>query len=119
MQATIGEINIFCTNLQESLDFYCGVLGFVRGEDEQGAVHLWCGNQSILLLPFANQPASAEPYGQYATISFDLLVKDIEKTVAHLQQHNIEFEKPLGNDRHVFIRDPDGLILEVIETNVN
>ncbi len=115
MNARIGEINILCTDLQQSLNFYCNVLGFVIVEEEDGAIHLRCGNRPILLLPFAEQPAAAAPYGKQATISFDLLVDDIEAVVTHLQRHNVQFEKPLQQDRHVFIRDPDGLILEIIE----
>lgn len=115
MNVQLGEINIFCTDLAQSLDFYCNVLGFEKVEEEDGAVRLRCGDRPILLLPFAERVGSAEAYGTHATVSFDLYVDDIAQTVAHLQRHQVQFERPLQQDRHVFIRDPDNLVLEIIE----
>ncbi len=116
MKFKTGEINIICTNLERSLTFYRDVLGFVFVEQEGIACRLKCGDMYVLLLPVANSPHPREPYCSTATISFDLIVENIEDAFKYLQENNVDIEtewKP-GSSRF-FIRDPDGLVLEVIE----
>jgi len=111
-----GEINIICTDLERSLTFYRDVLGFNFVEREGIACRLKCGDTFLLLLPVAKSPHPSEPYCSTATISFDLMVENIEKVFKYLQENGVEFESEWepGSSRF-FIRDPDGLVIEVIE----
>ena len=116
MRFDMGEINVFCTSRERSVAFYVGVLGFQFEEDEGGAARLKCGQRRLLLLPFAGGPLEIHPYGSQPTISFDLLVDDIDAAHAHLLAHDVIIEAPPAEDRrHLFCRDPDGLVIEVVE----
>ena len=113
---TIGEINIICTDLDRSLPFYRDVLGFEAIEQEGIAYHLRCGQTRFLLLPVASSKLSRPPYGQTPEFSIDLLVDDLTETVRHFQAHQVEFVSEWqANDKRVYIRDPDGLVFEVIQ----
>lgn len=116
---TPGEINVICTDLERSLSFYQDVLGFEVVEREgPAAVHMRCGDLPFLLLAVSGSPLPSVSYGDIPTISFDLIVQDITETVLHLQSCAVVFEslwRP--GDSHVFIKDPDGLVIEVIKDN--
>lgn len=115
MQFSPGEINIICTNLESSLNFYCDVLGFVPTQDDEGYYHLLCGGRQYLLLPIAKETFSETSYGAIAQISMDLHVDDLAQAYQYCQSHAIEFasEWQIGADMFV-ICDPDGLHWEII-----
>ena len=116
MRFDMGEINVFCTSRERSVAFYVGVLGFVFEEEEGGAVRLMNGDRRLLLLPFAGGPLEIHPYGTEPTMSFDLLVEDVDAAHAHLLAHGVVIEAPPAPDRrHLFCRDPDGLVIEIVE----
>ena len=116
MRFSMGETNIFCTSRERSVDFYVGVLGFQFEEEEGGAVRLRMGERRLLLMPFAGGPLEIHPYGSQPTISFDLLVGDVDEAHAHLVAHGVTIEAPPAPDRrHLFCRDPDGLVIEIVE----
>lgn len=75
-----------------------------------------CDNTYYLLLPAAKAQHTHEPYCSKPIISFDLTVDDIEKAKNYLQKRGVEFESEWepGSPRF-FIRDPDGLVIEIIE----
>ena len=112
-----GETNYICTDLERSLRFYQDVLGFTVKEHEGPvAVHIDCAGRPFLLLAVAKIPLANLPYCETPTISFDLLVPDIGEAVGHFRAFNVEFESSWGKgDSHVFIKDPDGLVIEVIQ----
>lgn len=113
-----GEINIVCTSLDASLRFYVEALGFDEGEHEDEAVRLHCGNQSFLLLPFARQARPQLPYILSPEFSFDLLVDDLEAASKHLEEHGVYFDEPYRDGANsLIIRDPDGMIIEVIQAS--
>lgn len=116
MKCQIGEVNIICTNAERSLRFYRDLLGFEVAGQEEDAHHLRCGETRFLLLPVANSEGDRSPYCSVATISVDILVSDISDAVQHLRAAGVEFalEWTRGAS-HVFVRDPDGLVLEVIQ----
>ena len=112
-----GEINIICTNLDQSLHFYCDVLGFEKASEENGAVHLQCQGRLYLLLPFAQQSSDTAAYCSKAEFSMDLMVDDIQQAANYLHQHQVAFIRDLQPDgTNVFIRDPDGLVWEIIQS---
>jgi catechol 2,3-dioxygenase-like lactoylglutathione lyase family enzyme len=112
-----GEINIICTDLERSRKFYCDILGFeVIVREGNSALHLRCGERPFLLLAVAGSPSTTVPYCTVPAVSFDLNVADIEETVAYLRDHNVVFESDWQpGDSYVFIRDPDGLVIEIVE----
>lgn len=116
MRFALGEINVICSDLARSLVFYRDVLGFDVVEQEGSAWHLRCGQQLVLLLPVAETPAPTAPYCQMATLSADLLVDDLEAAYHHLRHHHVQFELEWQADAASFIlRNPDGLVWEVLE----
>ena len=116
IQFRVGETNILCTDLNRSLRFYRDTLGFEEVEREGQAVRLRLGSAVVLLLPIAKNVAADVPYGDTATVSFDLLVDDIAAAVEHLRKNDVRFAKDWNaGDDSTFIRDPDGLVIELIE----
>ena len=116
MKCRIGEVNIICTDVERSLRFYRDLLGFEIVEQEEDAYHLRCGESMLLLLPEAKSESDRSPYCQVATISFDILVPDISEAVKIFRLAGVEFASDWASgDSLVFVRDPDGLVLEVIQ----
>ena len=115
MEFQFGEVNIVCTDLKRSLEFYCDTLGFVEASREDQAVHLKCGSQPVLLLPFAKNAAASGPYCETATVAFDLYVKDIDAALDYLQSRSVKFAKEQDKPGDYFcIRDPDGNVIEIV-----
>jgi hypothetical protein len=64
----------------------------------------------------ADSPRPREQYCSMPSISFDLLVDDIAKARKFLQEKKVEFDAEWKPDStRFFIRDPDGLVIEVIQ----
>jgi catechol 2,3-dioxygenase-like lactoylglutathione lyase family enzyme len=113
---TVGEINIICTDLERSIKFYRDVLGFEVREQEPLACHMRCGQTDFLLLAIAQSKPPNLPYGQTPGFSIDLMVDDLAAVVAHFKAQQVEFVSEwAANEKRVFIRDPDGLVFEVIQ----
>jgi catechol 2,3-dioxygenase-like lactoylglutathione lyase family enzyme len=113
--ATIGEINIICSDVARSLRFYRDILGFNVESEEEGYWHLSCGGVRFLLLPFAAPRPELPPYCSEPTYSIDIVVSDLEAAMTYMQSHGVTImNDPPPNDRRFFIRDPDGLPLEVV-----
>jgi catechol 2,3-dioxygenase-like lactoylglutathione lyase family enzyme len=117
MVFTPGETNIICTDLEKSLRFYRDVLGFsVEAREGPAAIHMRCADRPFLLLAVAKHPLHEVAYGDAPLISFDLLVDDIEDAILYFDENGVVFESPWREeDSHVFIKDPDGLVIEVIQ----
>ena len=110
-----GETNVVCTDLERSAQFYRDTLGFRFVEEEDGAMRLDVGGRSFLLLPFAERE-DAEPYGSRATFSIDLMVDDLGAASERLRAAGARFDREwAAGARSVIVRDPDGLVIEVIE----
>lgn len=116
MEFIPGETNIVCTNLQQSLHFYRDILGFEVVGKEKNVCYLRRGNQTFALMPVAQILPNRAPYCSVPTISFDLMVSDIRAAYEYLKTHDVTFEKELdGNNNSFFIRDPDGLVIEITQ----
>ena len=112
----IGEINIICSDAQRSLRFYRDVLGFDMVEEEAGAYRLRCGATTFLLLPIAGPSPPRHPYCSVPEFSIDLMVEDIRTAHSQFVEIGAEFaSKWKPGDRRFHVRDPDGLVFEVIE----
>lgn len=118
MNFTIGEINIIGTDLERSLHFYRDVLGFEAIEREDPGYHLRCGDVKLLLLAVAG-PGQIQPYCSKPEISIDLLVDDLQEAYIHLTSYGVKFVSEFEpNSDRFFIRDPDGLVFEVIQSSL-
>ena len=116
MQIRIGEINIICTDAERSLRFYRDILGFEVVAEEAGCWHLVCGDTRFLLLPFAGVERRPPKYCSEPGISFDLLVPDLRHAREYLEAEGVEIDQDHPpNEERFFVRDPDGLVLEVIQ----
>lgn len=116
MKFEVGEINILCSDIKRSLNFYKNVLGFEVIEIENGAVRIKCIDKIFLLLPVGNKTVRTALYGTIPEISFDLYVDNIIETVEYFESHKIQILKPLSHeDKWIVISDPDGLAIEVIQ----
>lgn len=113
-KAVLGEINVLCTDLERSLAFYRDALGLAETGREGGAVHLDAGPTSLLLLPFATVPRTAQEYGAEPTVSFDMLVEDADRTVDALVAAGGTRLDSLGGGRGWAVADPDGNVIEVL-----
>ena len=116
VKCRIGEVNIVCTDAERSLRFYRDLLGFEVIGEEEDAHHLRCGETQFLLLPVAESEGDRSPYCSVAAISVDILVTDISEAVRRLRAAGVEFASEwTPGASHVFVRDPDGLVMEVIQ----
>jgi catechol 2,3-dioxygenase-like lactoylglutathione lyase family enzyme len=115
MKFTPGEINIICTNIEESLHFYRDLLGFEVLEEEDGCYHLRCSAHLFLLLPVASGSAKIVPYCSIPTFSVDLMTPDLQAAYQYIESQGVQFERHwTPGARSFIIRDPDGLIWEII-----
>lgn len=117
MKVLIGDMNIFCRSLETSLKFYNKVLGFeiLEQDENQKTAHIRCRDRNFLLRSGSHLSQSGESYGDRSGLSFDIIVMDIEEFFKHCQQHKVDIVKyPSSDNSHFFIRDPDGLVIEVL-----
>lgn len=117
MKFEFGELNVVCTDIERSLQFYHHVLGFeIAKREDNHIVHLRCGHQLVLLLAVASCEVERFKYGAIPEFSFDLYVEDAKMAFEHFQDFEVEFERELDEEgQHFFIKDPDGMIIEVIQ----
>jgi len=115
LRVGIGEVNIVCTDAERSLGFYQDILGFDVTSEEDGCWHLTCGGVRFLLLPFATSREEHPSYCSEPVFSIDLIVDDLDAAKNHLESNGVEImSDPAPNDSRILIRDPDGLVIEVI-----
>ena len=115
MEFRFGEVNVICTDIERSRHFYTKVLGFEFDHEEGGGVHLKCGEQQVLLLPFAKEKVADVTYCHRATISFDLYTDHIDAAYQHFINHGAEFAKEQDKSGdYFFVKDPDGNVLEIV-----
>jgi catechol-2,3-dioxygenase len=120
MQFQIGEINVICSDIERSMHFYHEILGLDLVGREGRARRLCSDRTSILLLPTAVRPKAQEIYTEVPAISFDLVVKDLKSAYRHLYEGGVELDSPFDPfSRSFHVRDPDGLILEIVETDAS
>jgi catechol 2,3-dioxygenase-like lactoylglutathione lyase family enzyme len=118
MKFNLGEINIICTDIERSLHFYQDVLGFeVTTVDDAVAIHLQSAGHPVLLLSTATSKTEAAPYASVPVISFDLYTDDLQVAIEYFQKHGVVIEQsPSDTNPFAVIHDPDGLQIEVIQS---
>ena len=118
------------SNVQESLDFYCGKLGMVevrRTESEAGRYtniflsasddveSAKAGWAPTLELTFNwdgddKLPSDSRHFGHLA-----YEVKNIYQTCLHLQENGIVINRPPHDGRMAFVRSPDNISIELLQ----
>jgi Lactoylglutathione lyase and related lyases len=116
------------TDVEASLDFYCGKLGMVevrRMENEKGRFTLIflcapedreraaAGAAPLLELTYNWDP---EAYGEgrnFGHLAYE--VDDIYETCARLQAGGVTINRPPRDGRMAFIRSPDNISIELLQ----
>ena len=116
MNFSLGEFNIVCTNLENSIRFYRDIMNFELIERAETYAHFKCDKQTLTLLAFAENQNEKLPYGTNATFSLDLLVDDLKQASNYFTSNGVEIAMTLNEDKGYFaIYDPDMLIWEIVE----
>jgi lactoylglutathione lyase len=109
------------TNIEESLDFYCGKLGLKevrRSESEQGRYTL------VFLAPDENPEAQVEltynwdPELYTGGRNFGHLaysVANIYETCQRLMDKGVTINRPPRDGRMAFVKSPDGISIELLQ----
>jgi catechol 2,3-dioxygenase-like lactoylglutathione lyase family enzyme len=114
-----GEINIICSDVQSSLQFYRDILEFTPERDEEGFYHLHFGKRQYLLLPFAQPSPQIAGDGTIPQFSMDLIVADIKAAYEYFKEHGVAFAQEWQEGEVMFVvRDPDGLPWEIIQSGI-
>ena len=111
---SFGEINIICRDLETTLAFYRDGLGLRELEQDGEAVRLDLGPVTLLLLPVAAAGRDTRAYPDEATISFDVVVEDLEATVAQLEAAGGQRLDEIDDGSGWAVADPDGNAIEVL-----
>ncbi|MDH3258014.1 MAG: VOC family protein [Deltaproteobacteria bacterium] len=119
----IDHVEIIPGDMDRSLDFYVGVLGFsvkIRKKVEmppmEEIVYLEL-NETVLELITVTDPAPAgDAEWQVGYRMIALEVEDMDRAIAYLKEKGIEVTwgpVALGPSKRAEIRDPDGLPIEL------
>ena len=146
----IGRTGITVQNMERSLEFYVGVLGFkvidppcemVEDQAESTAIGVpgcfhriclleVCDGQCIELVEFDRAPspiACALPLNQLGQHHISYVIDDMEEWVAKFKDLKLgffsEYMTSVISDgstvRWLLVKDPDGVVIELIQKNVN
>ncbi len=126
MITSIGHVAFRITNLEQSLDFYCGKLGFREafrldraGEPSPWIVYIQVvPGQFIEIFPGAQgvapQPGAAGGYNH-----FSLGVDDMDATLRQLRERGLEVPgaatQGVDGNWQYWITDPDGNRIELMQ----
>lgn len=122
----IDHIAIIASDINISKDFYSGILGFPiisqqhRKERDSWKIDLKVNDQtSIELFSFPNSPKRVSYPEALGLRHLAFKVDSLGEIINHLKENNIEVENirvdEVTGKRFTFIKDPDGLPLELYE----
>lgn len=123
---SVGEINIFVTDLERALKFWADGLQLVVAEKEQMEHSAYArldfadGSPPIRLFASAAPwpPGERPAYGTHPMIAFDLVTADIDAALARLIEcggSKAGEVEVYDGVRCVFMADPDGNTIELVE----
>jgi catechol 2,3-dioxygenase-like lactoylglutathione lyase family enzyme len=105
---------VHSTDLQASREFYVDYLGFEAGMDEHGFLMLRSPTTPTTQLIVATEDA-ADPEVMQVDISLDVV--DVDAAHSEARRRGLSIVYPLTDEpwgiRRFFLRDPDGLIVNV------
>ncbi|TNH08090.1 VOC family protein [Testudinibacter sp. TR-2022] len=117
----LDHLVLTVADLQRTLDFYTRVLGMQEITFGEKRKALLFGQQKINLHVKGNEiePKAAQAVCGSADLCL-LTSSDLNEVITHLQQHHIEIidaivprSGALGKIESVYLRDPDGNLLEI------
>ncbi|MGW7365697.1 VOC family protein [Streptomyces sp. NPDC054841] len=120
-----GHIGLNVTDIERSLAFYRGVLGFeVIGEGkEEGQRYAFLGRDGRLTLTLWQQAGGAYDPGRAGLhhLAFEVdTIDEVRTAEAELTSHGVDFaydgvvaHGPAGGSGGIFFHDPDGTRLEI------
>ena len=108
-------------NLDKSLEFYCGFLGLqeIRRKDlgdEATLVFLTDDNQNYHIELTCNKDGRDYTIGdQFGHLAFH--VDDLDRVISHVKDRGWWFRqsKPSSSSQYIFIHDPDGYDVEILQ----
>jgi glyoxylase I family protein len=119
MISQLHHVSLLVSNTQQSLEFYCGVLGLTQAPQrpELGFPGAWLqlGAQQIHLLELPNpDPVEGRPTHAGHDRHTAFLVDDFEAVMKRLEQMGIPYTLSHSGRRALFCRDPDQNGVELI-----
>lgn len=123
MKYSIGHLAYFVSDMQKTLDFYCGVLGFKvmfeqsREGDPIKTIYLRIGQGQFIEL-FVNPDRKITKSEEASFAHLCLHVDDIEAARAEIVAKGVEATPiRVGNSKSLlcFINDPDGNSIELMQ----
>lgn len=113
----LNHANISTAKLQETIDFFVGVIGLEVGPRPDftfAGAWLYAGAQPVLHL--VERDAPRDPAGAIDHISFT--VADLDAATRRLDQIGVPYRvsiTPSGFGRQAFLTDPNGIKIELTE----
>jgi len=115
-------VALIISNLEKSLDFYCGVLGLTVNEDRphdklpyRGS-WLWIGTEMIHLMELPNpDPMEGRPVHGGRDRHFCISVESVKDIADRLDSIGVEYTASKSGRPAIFFRDPDMNCLECVE----
>ena len=121
--ALLEHYTIRCESLERTRDFYRDVLGLIDGDRPNfpfKGYWMYLGGVPIVHLVDAQESTERDgPQVGVDTAALDHIAfrgVDIEATRATLRTHNLKFREnavPGGRIHQIFVRDPDGILIEL------
>lgn len=115
---------------QTNINFYTGVLGLrlvkvTVNFDDPTTYHLYYGDGQghpgtiMTFFPWPGAPKGRTGIGQLTITSFAIPEKSLPYWREHLRKRRVEFDEAISDfgEEMLFLRDPDGLQLEIISTS--
>ena len=113
---------------QRNLDFYAGILGLrlvklTVNFDDPGTYHFYYGDgigrpgTILTFFPWRNAPRGRQGTGQAAVIALSIPAASLDYWTERLARAGVAFEsrdRRFGEDQALALRDPDGLMLELV-----
>lgn len=130
MNFVFDHLAITVSNLEESVDFYTNILGFktlgklVQDNGNFTIVYLDMGDKILELFFFTEKGKNIYSHNDkdMGIKHFAFKVESVDKTFEYLKEKGVEFTmQPTdaeGGVRIAFFKDPNNILIEIIEGNL-
>ena len=118
----IHHASVIVSDTERALRFYRDLLGLrvdlSRPDLGYPGAWLWIGEQQLHLLELPNpDPVDGRPAHGGRDRHLALLIDDLDGLAGHLDAADIAYMRSRSGRRALFVRDPDGNALELIEAS--
>jgi catechol 2,3-dioxygenase-like lactoylglutathione lyase family enzyme len=115
VEFSFAAMNVYCSNLERSERFYREILGFAVMARAPQCVRMSCGRQQFLLIAHPHEDAAEGRGTLAAELAICLHVDDVAHAYEYFASENVMRSQWTPGETAFFIRDPDGLLLEIRE----